>query len=71
MNTCDSCMYWDKWANVPNGGMCTNPALQNLGDPPLNGLAQQEDGDGRLQIYTGAKFGCVHHDMLPIGEGTK
>ena len=79
MSTCDTCKWWGKrWlakhANPPKEVFvptCNNLDVVALFDPKTGPEAEADrkfsDSGSRTDcqsLYTGAKFGCIHHQPL-------
>jgi hypothetical protein len=64
MNTCDTCKHWEIEAIRAHVAEATHA---HCGHPKVsdNGLQFEdgaEDNEGYGGIYTGPKFGCIHHE---------
>ena len=67
MSTCDTCRWWKRDVEE-----CTHPFLDvdnekgqhlNTVDPCDTGLLASSNGNvPGGNIYTGPKFGCIHHE---------
>lgn len=68
-NTCDTCKWWGK-----------EPELVSTHHECLNEKIRSYDEDGALipnecsinggyGFIPGPKFGCIHHDLTPVGDG--
>lgn len=63
MNTCEMCRYW-QWPYGDDGfkHLCCNPKIGSRVTNAGDGVDIENRGDA-TGIITGAKFGCVHHEL--------
>lgn len=67
MNTCDTCKWWDRQSYSVDppfvGRKCFSPLFEDSGSGNPEGSVTQSGMDaGYVELLTGPKFGCIHHE---------
>ncbi len=62
--TCDTCKWWGvaTWYRHSRG---SRKACEHIGDNPAlkdSGVSPIHDNDFGSELFTGPKFGCIHHE---------
>ena len=68
MNTCDTCKWWGvkTWMRYRRGdSRCCEHVTSFMGDYPHSALQAVHDNDYGSEVFTGPKFGCIHHEEMP------
>ena len=62
MNTCDSCQWWKPETRKRPFPECSNPKLDGSKPDEWESKDVLLSSDFEFYgVYTGAKFGCIHH----------
>jgi hypothetical protein len=67
MNTCDTCKWWGKvtWMRPRRGEhlACEHVLYERTLTDIKNTVTAIHDNDFGSELFTGPKFGCVHHEV--------